>query len=64
VAPWGEIGNVRVLAAQPAAAFGLAAERGLRGARLAPGKQGLTGCIDTVRFRIGAQADQPVGAAY
>jgi len=64
VASWGEPGNVRVLAAQPAAAFGLAAERGLKGARGTPAKQGLTGCVDTVRFLIGAQAGQPIGAAY
>jgi len=50
VAPWGEPGNLRVLAAQPGAAFGEAAQSALRLARLAPAGQGLTGCVDTVRF--------------
>ena len=48
VAPWGEVGNIRVLAAEPVARFGTHAASSLRSARQAPGA-GKTGC--TYRFR-------------
>ncbi|HEX8387474.1 MAG TPA: energy transducer TonB [Sphingomonas sp.] len=53
VAPWGEIGNPRVLAAQPAAVFGESAIRVLRGAAKKASPQGYTGCVDRVRFVVG-----------
>jgi TonB family protein len=49
VAPWGEVGNVRVLAAEPAARFGTHAVNLMRTARQNPGVGG-TGC--TYRFRF------------
>lgn len=50
VAPWGEIGNVSVLEAQPAEDFGLQAMQSLRTAKAAPSAQGATGCVDRVKF--------------
>jgi TonB family protein len=51
-APWGDIGNVRVLAAEPAAAFGQAAERVIRTARRKSAPQGGSGCVERVVFRM------------
>lgn len=62
VAPWGELGNMRVLAAQPAAAFGDAAMGVLRGASKPPSERGATGCVDRVRFVTGAEGAGRVGA--
>ncbi|UYY58860.1 energy transducer TonB [Sphingomonas sp. S2-65] len=50
VAPWGSTGNVRVLAAEPAAAFGEQAERIVGASRQAASPEGRTGCVDVVRF--------------
>lgn len=52
VAPWGQPGNVRVLAAQPAAVFGIQAMGIVTGARQAPSPTGRTGCVEVVRFVI------------
>jgi TonB family protein len=56
VAPWGEIGSIEVLDAQPSSEFGEAAVGVIRNARFKPQESGLKGCIDRVIFRIrGAQ---------
>lgn len=52
VAPWGAVGNVQVLAAQPAEQFGLQAVRNLEAARFAPSSQGASGCIERIRFAM------------
>lgn len=52
VAPWGEIGNTRVLASEPAEAFGQQAMQVVRSARRAPSPTGASGCIERVRFNI------------
>lgn len=52
VAPWGEVGNSRVLASEPAAAFGQQAMQVVRSARRAPSPTGASGCIERVRFNI------------
>ena len=52
VAPWGGVGNVAVLAAEPAAAFGLQAARIVGGARKPPSARGYTGCVARVQFRL------------
>lgn len=57
VAPWGAIGNVRVLAAQPSADFGTQAIEVLNSARLKSSSTGLAGCVDRVIFRLGAAGD-------
>lgn len=51
-APWGAIGNVRVLASEPAAAFGEVAVAALTGAAVQPGETGHRGCVTRVRFRL------------
>ncbi|HEY1125356.1 MAG TPA: TonB family protein [Sphingobium sp.] len=50
VAPWGQTGNVRVLAAEPAAAFGEQALNIVRSARKETADTGMTGCVTMVRF--------------
>jgi TonB family protein len=50
VAPWGETGNVRMLASEPADAFGQQAVQVIRSARRAPSTTGATGCVERVRF--------------
>lgn len=52
VAPWGEIGAIEVLEAQPTAEFGPAAQAVLRSARFKPNETGLKGCVDRVHFRM------------
>ncbi len=52
VAPWGDIGAIEVLAAQPSAEFGEAAVNVIRQARFKPQDTGLKGCVDRVIFRI------------
>ena len=54
VAPWGDIGAIEVLAAQPSAEFGEAAVNVIRQARFKPQESGLKGCVDRVIFRIRA----------
>lgn len=52
-APWGAVGNAKVVAAQPAADFGHAALTIVQNARTEPSPQGATGCVETVRFAMG-----------
>ena len=54
VAPWGGVGNVRVVAAEPAAPFGQQAMQILGGARKPPSSRGYTGCVTRVVFRMGS----------
>jgi TonB family protein len=49
-APWGEVGNVRVLEAQPSADFGEQAMVIVRRGRVAPSTLGASGCVETVKF--------------
>jgi TonB family protein len=53
VAPWGETGNVEVVAAEPAEAFGDRATQIVRGARKPPSSRGFSGCVEKVSFKIG-----------
>lgn len=55
VAPWGDIGAIEVLQAQPSAEFGEAAINVIRQARFKPQDTGLKGCVDRVIFRIRAE---------
>jgi TonB family protein len=50
VAPWGEIGNVKVLEAQPAEEFGRQAMQILRVAKAPASPQGASGCVERVKF--------------
>ncbi|MGO1305152.1 energy transducer TonB [Sphingomonas parapaucimobilis] len=60
VAPWGQTGNLRVIAAQPADGFGEQALAMIRDAKLPASQQGYTGCVDRVRFKI---APEPAPSA-
>jgi TonB family protein len=63
VAPWGATGNVRVMAAEPAAAFGEQGRRVVSGAREAPSESGHVGCLTRVVFRMpSGQAGPPLNA--
>jgi TonB family protein len=53
-APWGEVGNVKVLDAQPSADFGQQAMAIVRSGRVAPSPQGASGCVETVKFMMPA----------
>lgn len=61
VAPWGEIGGIEVLEAQPSSEFGEAAVNVIRGARYKPIDSGLKGCVDRVIFRMKSEPDQGDG---
>lgn len=52
VAPWGEVGNVKVIDAQPAADFGQQANMIVRSRRVVASARGASGCIETVRFAV------------
>ncbi|OYY90090.1 MAG: hypothetical protein B7Y45_09400 [Sphingomonas sp. 28-66-16] len=54
VAPWGAIGNLRVIASEPSADFGAAALQTIRGATKAPSLQGRSNCVTRVRFVMAA----------
>lgn len=62
LAPWGEVGNVKILASQPAGDFGRYAVPIINSARAAPSSQGATGCVDVIRFsmppKVGAPAKE------
>jgi TonB family protein len=59
VAPWGDIGNLRVVASEPSAEFGEQALRTIRGARKPASATGHTGCFERVRFVLDAKATPP-----
>lgn len=53
VARWGDIGNVKVLAAQPSEDFGTHAVQVMRTARFQPSSTGLSGCVERLSFVTG-----------
>lgn len=53
VAPWGQTGNVKVLAAEPAEAFGTQAIQTVRDSTKGPSRRGYTGCVEKVVFKMG-----------
>lgn len=55
VSPWGEVGNVKVIDAQPAKAFGEAAMGLLREARVKDAKAGYVGCVALTAFSMEGQ---------
>lgn len=59
VAPWGAVGNVRVLTSEPADEFGVAARAIVETARKPSSERGYSGCIQVVSFKI---ADRPADA--
>lgn len=53
VAPWGALGNLRVLASEPTTDFGDQALQLLRSARKPASATGRSGCVERVIFKIG-----------
>lgn len=60
VAPWGQTGNLRVIASEPSAAFGVAAMATVRAATKEASAQGYSNCVTRVRFVI-APPGKPAG---
>ena len=60
LAPWGAVGNVKVVAAEPAAEFGEAARQIVLGSSTAPSAQGYSNCVVKVRYAMRNQDRQPV----
>lgn len=52
VAPWGDVGNLRVLASEPAEGFGTQALSILRNGKKPANRTGYTGCVEKVVFAI------------
>lgn len=52
LAPWGQVGNVSIIASEPAAAFGEQARQIISNARHAPSARGASGCVERVRFKL------------
>ena len=53
VAPWGALGNVKVLDAEPTSDFGEAAKTMFMGLSRKPSETGASGCMDRVRYVMG-----------
>ncbi|MEN2786276.1 TonB family protein [Sphingomonas qilianensis] len=53
VAPWGAVGNLKVVASEPTSDFGEAATAMLAGAARTSSAIGASGCIDRVRHVMG-----------
>ena len=62
VAPWGETGDVEVLASEPADAFGTAAVRLVGSARKEKTARGYVGCVEKVLFKMPSAPDANVQA--
>lgn len=52
VAPWGDVGNLRVVASEPAEGFGTQALSILRHGKKAASGSGYTGCVERIRFAV------------
>lgn len=63
IAPWGALGNLKVLAAQPADDFGQQALTMMRHAKAKAGGEGASGCIQRLRFAMAKDADEDGGSA-
>lgn len=59
LASWGRIGGVEVVAAEPAATFGNAAQRIFTGARVTPAFEHAAGCVQRVGFRLPGDGETP-----
>ena len=55
LAPWGAVGNAKIVAAEPAAEFGEAARQIVLSRSTAPSKQGFSNCVIKVRYAMSAQ---------
>lgn len=57
VAPWGQTGNLRVVASEPSAAFGNAALEAVRSALREPSARGHANCTARVRFVLAPEGE-------
>lgn len=57
VAPWGQVANVRVVASEPAAAFGDQARGIVSSGRRTPSERGASACVERVRFKMPVESD-------
>ncbi|WP_083672209.1 TonB family protein [Sphingomonas montana] len=64
VASWGKTGNVTVLTAEPAEAFGRTARMMIEQATIVPSPSGYRGCVSTVRFRLPDRGDTAAPGAW
>ena len=53
-APWGGVGNIKVLRAEPSVDFGLQAVQIVQTAKVLPSPQGSTGCVTRIKFMLAA----------
>ncbi|MFN3620982.1 MAG: TonB family protein [Sphingorhabdus sp.] len=60
LAPWGAVGNVKVVASEPAAEFGEAARQIVMGSSTVPSAQGYSNCVIKVRYEMRTEDRQPV----
>lgn len=58
LAPWGAVGNAKIIAAEPVAEFGEAARQIVLGSSAVPSKQGFSDCVVRVRYAMAAQDRQ------
>lgn len=59
VAPWGAVGNARVLAAEPSSEFGMAATQIISAAKMPASRSGYAGCVERVRYKMGPGTPEP-----
>ncbi len=59
VAPWGALGNMKVLMAEPTSDFGDAAKSMFTGLSRKPSETGASGCMERVRYVMGAPGTSP-----
>ncbi|MBB3871998.1 TonB family protein [Brevundimonas mediterranea] len=59
IAPWGQIGNVSVIEAQPAAAFGVDALRLVQSSQATPGFEAGVRCVVPVRYKLRDETAAP-----
>lgn len=63
VAPWGEIGNVKVVASEPTEEFGTHAVQVIRTAKFDTAPSGVSDCIERVVFKPGPHGTKPLEGA-
>jgi TonB family protein len=57
LASWGRVGGIEVLASEPAASFGAAAQQIFRNARVTPAFEQAAGCVQRVVFRLPVEGE-------
>ena len=63
VAPWGQVGDIEVLASEPADAFGKSAANVVAQSRLPKSETSRIGCVERVRFALPSREKRMAGSA-